>query len=287
MGDIKDWTTTADGMNAFNPPDAAKEDGTTVAQLNDCMREAQAATRRYYDSMEWRNFGYSIDSNGADTVEFSEAIPLFIVGQRVKVTDTPAGDLYGTITINSAQTLTIDVDGGATFTSVSAVEAGFSPTGDPAGIQDQMLTGVSGNLVDFDNNGDMADSGTSLADIDSDINAAVPTYVISNARTTYAGGDTWTFAHGQASAPDIVLGYAIKNATGGDDGGYSSGDKVMLSPLARGTANNSGLQVWANATNLAAVVGADNIRLACYNTSGQSFTMAAGEWNIYIEGVWF
>jgi len=143
MIELKDWTTTGDGMNAFTPPDAAQEDGTTVAQLNDCQRESQATVRRYYNTMEWRDFGYTISSTGSDTVTFSEAIPLYVAGQRVKLTDTPAGILYGTITSNIAQVLTIAVDGGTSLTTVSVVEAGFSPVGDPAGIADAIASSSS------------------------------------------------------------------------------------------------------------------------------------------------
>ena len=134
MSDLKNWYDTASGNNAQSVPDAAVEGATTVADLNNCDREAQAAVRRYYETAEWRDFGYTISSTGASSVTFSGAIPLFAVGQRVKLTDDPAGVLYGTITNNQSQILTIDVDGGVTLTDVTAVEAGLNPTGDPFGV---------------------------------------------------------------------------------------------------------------------------------------------------------
>ena len=108
--------------------------------------------------------------------------------------------------------------------------------------------------------------------------------VTSTARTTYAATNAWTHAHGKASIPALVIGYAIKNATGGTDGGYSNGDKIMLNTMQDGT-TEWGLQVYANATNLGASVGTNGLK--AQSITGSNFTLATSEWNIYIEGVWF
>ena len=105
---------------------------------------------------------------------------------------------------------------------------------------------------------------------------------------TYNAGRNWTYAHGQGSVPDIVQGHAVKNATGGTDGGYSNGDKLILAPLISGSnSNDVGLTVWASSTVLGAVVGdAGNLK-AHQKTTGNVFTLASGEWYIYIVGIWF
>jgi hypothetical protein len=85
MSDIKDWPNQANDFNALSVPDSMPEDNTTVAQINNSFREGQAATRRYYETMEWRGFGYTIVSNGSASVTFSAAVPLYAVGQRVRI----------------------------------------------------------------------------------------------------------------------------------------------------------------------------------------------------------
>ena len=197
MSDIKDWPNTAAGFNSLSIPDSAPENGTTVAQINDVIREEQAATRRYYETMEWREFGYGISTNGTASVTFSEAIPLFIIGQRVKISHNTSVTSYGTITNNSSQILTITVDGGTTLVSVTAVAAGFSPTGDPAGIADVIGITTQGDVITGDSSGDhqrlaLGTSGQALVSDGTDAVWGAPTgsFTHSGTNFTTTGGLT-------------------------------------------------------------------------------------------------
>lgn len=140
MSNISAWYDTAAGNNAQSVPDAAVENVTTVADLNNCQRTMQAGIRVYYDTMEWRDFGYVISSTAASAVTFTTDVPLFVVGQRVKITDTPAGVLYGTVTDNTSGVLTVNLDSGS-LTTATMVEAGLNPTGSPAGLVGNTFAG--------------------------------------------------------------------------------------------------------------------------------------------------
>ena len=143
MADIKDWENTAAANSKPAPPDFPQEDVTTVADLNDCMRENMAGVRRWYDNPSYRDLGLAIAATGSNTVTFSEPITgLFFVEQRVRV-DHAGGTSYGSLlTVDTGSNIiTVDVDGGGTFTSpATAVWAGVNPTGNPTGAANPYQT---------------------------------------------------------------------------------------------------------------------------------------------------
>jgi len=108
----------------------------------------------------------------------------------------------------------------------------------------------------------------------------VATLVTSTAQTTYASGESWTYAHSQGTVPDQIYAYGVVQS-GENDQGYTAGEKIMFDINAA-----YGLQVWANTSNLGAVVSSLGLTLLAKST-GIRQAVATGEWDIYIVGIWY
>ncbi len=134
MSDIKTWGPNASDQNSLGVPDSAPENATTVADLNDVIRELQAAVRRHYDAPEWRDLGHTPTFVATDqfSVGAGEGAS-YIVGQRIRITD--ATTFYGTITNVSGETVTVAADGADVISgSISAVAVGADLTNNPLGF---------------------------------------------------------------------------------------------------------------------------------------------------------
>jgi microcystin-dependent protein len=239
VSDISQWYNTAAGNNAQSVPDAAVEGVTTIADLNNCQRELQAGTRRYYETVEWRAWGYSIASTGTDSVTFTSGVPLYVVGSRVRITDTPAGVLYGTITNNAAQTITIAVDAGASLTEVTLLESGSDPKGNSAG-NNLAVPAAADNVALLDAIGQVTDSTIPIAELTKGIVPAGA--VMAFAMETEPTG--WVECNGAEVSRTVtydVLFAAIGTAFGTGDGSTTFDLPDMRGQFARGWDHTRGL----------------------------------------------
>jgi len=127
---IQDWSRVALENNAA-PPNGAPENGTTIADLNDIMREMMATVRSYFESTEWRDYGLTIVPINATSFKVSAGnfTGLFFPGQRLKITDTTTK--YGmalTVVEGADVTVTVLMDDGASLVTPTVVEVGFLQT---------------------------------------------------------------------------------------------------------------------------------------------------------------
>jgi hypothetical protein len=212
--------------------------------------------------MEWRDFGYVISSTGAAAVTFSTDVPLYSDGQRVKLTDDPAGALYGTITDNTAGVLTIDVDGGTGLTDVTMVEAGFNPTGDPSGTLIEtdkyipLITNpVAGNIVYQEADGTLVDAGIANAFPVTGSFSADDNWVIQpagyTANSTSTGEITVTHGLGHTN-------YTVSVSVGQRSDGFSS--------------NFSTIGYWNVSNNAFSVTTKESVNGAAADFSAQRWT---------------
>ncbi len=131
MSDIKTWGPNASDQNSLGVPDSAPENATTVADLNDVIREVQAAVRRYYDAPEWRDLGHTPTFVATDqfSVGAGEGAS-YIVGQRIRINDSTT--FYGTISAVTIDTITVTTDNAEELTvAISAVAVGPDLTNEP------------------------------------------------------------------------------------------------------------------------------------------------------------
>lgn len=114
--------------------------------------------------------------------------------------------------------------------------------------------------------------------------------VFTSTPTAFAFGDTKTFAHGLASAPDIVQLYLkCVSAEHGYTAVASSEDIILVDSRAQGQYNaNRGFSVYldqAGATNI--IVEVSTNAPVIISTSGLSKQITAANWEIIVKAVVF
>lgn len=145
MSDISTWENTAGGNDKTPVPDFLPEGGTPIASVNNWAREAQAAIRRFYEVIEWRDLGFTVakDTDTSVAVQ-SGTTSNFGIGQRVRLSG--GATMWATITnISGDVILELDVDDGfAVNPAVDTIEHGVNAVGWPihvSGVKDaQALT---------------------------------------------------------------------------------------------------------------------------------------------------
>jgi len=115
MTDLNDWADTAAGNDRTQLPDYLPEGATPVPAVNDWARESQAATRVFYETLEWRNFLDDsevpvLNSDTSFTVPASKET-LYIVNQRVEISGLLTNDpAYGVIASQVGDIITVVMD---------------------------------------------------------------------------------------------------------------------------------------------------------------------------------
>lgn len=139
MSDLNDWANLAADNDRTPVPDYMPEGATPVPMFNNWGREAQAATRRFFETLEWRNFLSDSESpTFASATTFTVPVgkaSLYVAGMRIRITDTgfAVNPGYGEITDVTSNTITVVMDdaGNNITAAISLVEVGFSPVGEP------------------------------------------------------------------------------------------------------------------------------------------------------------
>ncbi|GAF88493.1 unnamed protein product, partial [marine sediment metagenome] len=136
---LKLWSREDDENSDNNVPTGAPENVTTVDSLNNIMRAMMASTRSFFETPEWRDFGFIITAGPDPATQFRAQIQtgtgssnftgLYKVGQRAQITDGTIK--YGTITdvVESSDVLvTLVMDGGVALSAPTIVKVSFDPT---------------------------------------------------------------------------------------------------------------------------------------------------------------
>ena len=127
MSDISQWDPAAANNNA-TPPDGWPEN-MARNNVNNSARENMAATRRWYEDVEWRDYGDTPAQTGATTFTVTgDQTANYLVGRAIRATDSST--LYGIITassFSSVTTVTVELVSGSLSGSLSAVALGSSP----------------------------------------------------------------------------------------------------------------------------------------------------------------
>ena len=177
------------------------------------------------------------------------------------------------------------IDGTVIGASVAAAITGTTIAGTVITASTSIATAAGATITDIDTAMDATPTDGQLL-TSQGISEYVAARVFTGAaHTTYLAGESWSDAHGKGTVPDLIQAYAVKNATG-TDGGYTSGQKIVLTVVNSGDALDKGFNVWADTTNLYGSVH-DGANLIAYSTAGANFNMTALEWDIYLVGVWF
>lgn len=132
MADIKDWSKVAADNNAA-PPDGFPENQ-LPSTLNNGVREMMAATRRWYEDAEWRDFGDTATYvSGTSFTVNSDLTDRYVVNRRIRAVGSTTGTIYGTITASSYSspdtTVTVEWDSGSLSSETLAMSLGFLPLG--------------------------------------------------------------------------------------------------------------------------------------------------------------
>lgn len=177
--DIKNWSNNAAVPPTVTPvtPHFTPEGNTSIASINNVIRELYAAIRRFYEAHEWRDFGHT--TAFVDTTHFSVSPggsgTMYALDQRIRVSDG-SGIVYTTITgiatdvIETADTLTAPV---------SAVAVGPDPTGlsiSPKAvfnIVEKVVPGTPNSIALLTAGGTLGDSG-GLLSTDNTMGGATP-----------------------------------------------------------------------------------------------------------------
>lgn len=128
MSDIKEWSTVAAQNNA-EPPNGWPEN-MKRNKVNDCGREGMGATRRWYNDVEWRDWGSFQNVTRTSDTTFTvvgDLTAIYHVGRRLRLEDSST--LYGTITnsvFSTVTTVTVSLDSGVLSAALSAVAVGFA-----------------------------------------------------------------------------------------------------------------------------------------------------------------
>ena len=280
MSDLNDWANTAAANDRTQVPDYMPEGATPVPAFNDWGREVQAAVRRFFETLEWRNFLDDSESpTNVDGDTFS--VPggketLFAVNQRVRITD--ATTFYATIVDITSNNITVETDGGEAISgSLTMVEAGLSPTGYPIttdaiiGLTDFINTvnqtdttiankiplvdpATLDNAVVQNTDGTLVDAGVPLATIAYEETSAV----------AWNKQSTTTINHTLGVAPQFITPVLVCTVA---NNGYSIGDEFVTSLGCQ--AGDSGSANLANVA-LAIDVGGSSFKLVCYMRTSSS-----------------
>lgn len=139
MADLNDWANLAADNDRTQLPDYMPEGATPVPMFNEWGREAQAAVRKFYEAMEWRNFLSDSESpTFASATTFTVPVAkqgLYAEDQRVRITnpDFTTNPDYGVITNVTGNTVTVQMDsaGSDLTANMTLVECAPSPVGKP------------------------------------------------------------------------------------------------------------------------------------------------------------
>jgi len=128
MSNISEWSTVAASNNSAAPNGAPE--GMSPASVNDTMREMMAATRRFYEETEWRDYGDTPTRTGNTTFTVpGDQTANYTVNRPIRCTDSST--LYGYITgstYSAVTTCTVSLDSGNLSASLSAVALGATPS---------------------------------------------------------------------------------------------------------------------------------------------------------------
>ena len=138
MSDLKDWSTTA-ASNNDPSPDGWPESTLAPSGVNNSAREMMAALRRFYDAIEWRDWGHTISYGSANSFTTAagdgDTTGIYKTGRRVRVTGTLTGTVYGQVINQSHSTITtvtVVLDSGTIQNDGDlAVAVGWDDTGNP------------------------------------------------------------------------------------------------------------------------------------------------------------
>ena len=153
MADLNDWANLAADNDRTQLPDYMPEGATPVPMFNEWGREAQAAVRKFFESIEWRNFLSDSESptfaSGTTFTVPAAKQTLYVEDQRVRITnpDFTVNPDTGTITNVTGNTVTVEMDdAGSTLTAnMTLVECGLSPEGLP--ITTAHINNFSGQVL--------------------------------------------------------------------------------------------------------------------------------------------
>lgn len=132
MADISLWSTTPDDQNNLAPPESLPENASNINQINNCVREMQAAVRKFWETPEWRNPGgtYSMSGSNSFLVESGKE-HLYYIGLRIRVQDPTNGWITGNIRNKNLTDIVCDFDGSVNL------------TGDPIATQLSLAEGLN------------------------------------------------------------------------------------------------------------------------------------------------
>ena len=157
---ISNWDSN-EANNDSAPPAGAPEGATLISDLNNIDRTIMADVRAWYENPEYRDLGHTLETSASvDSVILQGDVQsAYAVGQSVQLTDaditpkTARISLDGRFIMVYEFTLDIVVNPQAT-----ALLSGPDFTAYETPFVDK-VAGTDGNLVNFDANGDMVDSG--------------------------------------------------------------------------------------------------------------------------------
>lgn len=147
---IKDWSTTAANNNSAAPNGAPE--GWNFSDVNNWGRETMAQVRAFRDSLEWRNWGHTVTYATAATFTIAtDVTAIYTANRPIKCVDSSTlyGYISGSVYSAPNTTVTVVLDSGSLSASLTSVELGLEPTGDPvpwAAIRgvDAELTALAG-----------------------------------------------------------------------------------------------------------------------------------------------
>ena len=134
---IKSYSTTAASNNA-TPPNGAPE-GMAISDVNNCMRQMMAETRKWYEDPQWFDFGHA-GLAYVSTTSFKmtgDKTAIYQVHRRVRAIGSTPFTIYGTITASSFSspdtTVTVVWDSGTLNNTLTEIAVGNEITTKPQG----------------------------------------------------------------------------------------------------------------------------------------------------------
>lgn len=216
MSSISTWSKTAANNNAASPN--GFPDGSTLAEVVSGAREVMAATRTWFETAEWLDFGHAPTRTGNTTFTIGgDVTAIYEVGRRIQCVDSST--MYGVITAvafaSSVTTVTVALNGGVLSVSLSAVAVAIASISKP-GIQ--LPAGI---IVPF--GGGTVPSGWLLCD-GANVSRATYGVLFAAIGTTHGSGDgstTFGLPDLRGRAPfgkDNMGGSAANRVTSGVSG---------------------------------------------------------------------